>query len=154
MRKGFNFCENCLLISKPIMAPAENKVAIGRFKVPANAEIPALPIAIIAITPNDELIIEFVDRLVYLLRAGTITNPPPTPRSPDKKPETAPTVNKVKKQGLVHVSFPVISFNWQIALLFSFNLVSSSLKIACRKKRIDTPININPNSAARGRLGT
>ena len=103
------------------MAPAENKVAIGRFKVPANAEIPALPIAIIAITPNDELIIEFVDRLVYLLRAGTITNPPPTPRSPDKKPETAPILNKVKKQGLVQDSFPVISFNWQIALLFGFD---------------------------------
>lgn len=99
MRIGFNFCENFLLISKPITAPAENKVAIGRFKVPANAEIPALPIAMIAITPNDELIIEFVDRLVYLRRAGTITNPPPTPRSPDKKPETAPMLNRVKKQG-------------------------------------------------------
>ena len=111
MRKEFNFCENCLLISKPVTAPAENRVAIGRFKVPANAEIPALPIAMIAITPNDELIIEFVDRLVYLRRAGTITNPPPTPRSPDKKPETAPTLNIVKKQGWVQDSFPVVSFN-------------------------------------------
>ena len=141
-------------MSKPIMAPAENKVAIGRFKVPANAEIPALPIAIIAITPNDELIIEFVDRLVYLLRAGTITNPPPTPRSPDKKPETAPTLNKVKKQGFVQDSFPVVLFNWQIALSFGFDLAPSLSNISFKKKCIDAPINMSPNRAARGRLGT
>ena len=97
------------------MAPAENRAAIGRFKVPANAEIPALPMAMIAITPNEELIIEFVDRLVYLRRAGTMTNPPPTPKRPDKKPETAPTPNKVIKQGLVQDNFPVELFNWQIA---------------------------------------
>ena len=154
MCKGSNFCENCLLMSKPITAPAENKIAIGRFRVPANAEIPALPMAMIAITPNDELIIELVDRLVYLRRAGTITKPPPTPRSPDKKPETAPILNKVKKQGLVQDSFPVVSFKWQIALSFDFDLTPSFLNISFKKKCIDTLINMSPNRAARGRLGT
>lgn len=96
-----------------MIAPPENKRAIGHIKVPAIADMPALPMEMIAMTPSEELTIAVADRFVYFFSAGTIINPPPTPSNPDKNPEIAPMSSRVQKQDAVQMNFPVVLLSWQ-----------------------------------------
>ena len=93
--------------SKPARTPKANGAAIVRFKLPVKADNKAPPVDMMARTPNEVATTDFIGKLVYFLRAGTMIKPPPTPNKPDKNPAKAPAITRDLAQGTVQINFPI-----------------------------------------------
>lgn len=95
------------------MLPATNGKAISRSKLPVEMLVATLANDTNEITANDVGTIECVARSVYLCKAGTMTNPPPTPSKPDRIPAMAPDNDKALAQLFVQINRPLKLFRTQ-----------------------------------------
>jgi len=84
-------------------------MAMSHFIEPEAIAISAPPLEMIASTPREVAITDSIDRLVNLLKTGTMTNPPPTPSNPERNPAVEPAIIMSLAHGKVQINFPLDS---------------------------------------------
>ena len=107
------FFSRILPIKSPMRDPIANGPAIDVFKIPVASEIDAAPADTIAKTPSEVATIAFMGKSVNFISDGTMMNPPPTPKSPDKNPALAPASMRDLAHGTVQINLPMDKSNRQ-----------------------------------------
>lgn len=97
----------------PATVAPQKGIAIDQFNAPINiAEVTPVR-EISAIMASDVANIDGTLKSVTFLSVGTIINPPPTPRRPDKNPAAVPDRDSALKQGMFQIKRPSMSSNRQ-----------------------------------------
>ena len=97
----------------PTMLPAANGSATPRGNFPVD-RLAATPVSEkSAITPSEVATTDCTAKSVKRCKAGTMTNPPPTPSKPDRMPAMAPAIDKAPAHLLVQINRPLMSSRMQ-----------------------------------------